>query len=385
MRELLEALAPTLAIGGLSLIVLPLVTPDNATARRIGAWLTIVLLLRYLWWRTSETLPPFDFGFESIAAYIYYVVETVSSLAGVLLLHVLSRTINRSAEADAHPVESHPGGPPLIDMFIPTYNENRDIVLRTIVGALGQDYPNFRVWVLDDGRRDWLRELARSLGAGYLTRADNAHGKAGNMNAALAHVLGLPRRPDVIAVLDADFIATPKFLARAAALLHDPKVAVVQTPQHFFNPDPIQLNLGAAETIPDEQRFFFDVILASKDAHGTAFSCGTSGLVRVRALREIGGFPTESVTEDLLMSIKLSALGYRTAYLNERLTMGLAPEGLHEYLTQRGRWCLGTMQIVHVRSGAHSHAEPCLFSCGCTRWTPCCSGHSGRWRGCSGS
>jgi cellulose synthase (UDP-forming) len=355
--QLLGALAPSLAIGGLALLFLPILPPEHALARRICAWLTIVLLIRYVVWRATATLPSLAFNLQCVVAYAYFVAETGAAFAGLLLLHVLSKTLDRRAEALAHPVATHPGGPPLIDVFIPTYNEKREIVLRTIIGALNQDYPCFRVWVLDDGKRGWLRELASAHGARYLTRSDNAHGKAGNMNAGLAHVMALPRPPDVIAVLDADFIATPQFLTRTAALLHDPDVAVVQTPQHFFNPDPIQLNLGAADVIPDEQRFFFDVILASKDAHGTAFSCGTSGLVRVSALQRVGGFPTESVTEDLLLSIKMTAIGMRTVYLNERLTVGLAPEGLHEYLTQRSRWCLGTMQIVRTAWGPFSRGS----------------------------
>lgn len=346
-----QSFVPLLLVLGLGILLLPNLRPDNKVARALGAALTAALLLRYLFWRLTGTLPPLALEWQSLAAWGFFTVEGLSSLAGLLLLHVLSRTRDRSAEASANPVEGFPDGPPLIDVLIPTYNEQREILYRTIVGAMAQDYPCFRVWVLDDGRRPWLAEMAEGLGAHYRTRGDNKHGKAGNMNAALEHLLNLPEPPDAVAVLDADFIATPVFLRRAAALLHDPKVAVVQTPQHFFNPDPVQLNLGAASTIPDEQRFFFDVILASKDAHGTAFSCGTSALVRASALRAIGGFPTESVTEDLLLSLKMTGLGLRTAYLNEPLTAGLAPEGLQEYLTQRGRWCLGTMQIVRTPWG----------------------------------
>jgi cellulose synthase (UDP-forming) len=160
---------------------------------------------------------------------------------------------------------------------------------------------------------------------------------------------GCPEKSGPAHVLDADFVAAPCFLRRGAALLHDPKVALVQTPQRFFNPDPIQLNLGDAKVVPDEQRFFFDVIMPSKDAHGTAFSCGTSAIIRASALQEVGLFPTESVTEDLLLSLKLKEAGYTSVYLNEQLSIGLAPEGLGEYLTQRGRWCLGTMQIMRTR------------------------------------
>lgn len=352
--DLLPPLAPSfipcLIIMSLGLL-LSLVKPTQPHVRFIGAAVTGVLLVRYLIWRATDTLPPLSFELFPLVNWAFFIIEITGSLAGLILLHVLSRTIDRGAEADANPVEGHPGGPPLIDMLIPTYNEQSEILYRTIIGALSQDYPRFRVWVLDDGKRAWLREMCEELGAHYRIRGDNSHGKAGNMNATFWDLMKLPEPPDVIAVLDADFIATPLFLRRAAALLHDPKAGLVQTPQHFFNPDPIQLNLGDPARVPDEQRFFFDVILASKDAHGTAFSCGTSSMVRSECLERIGGFPTESVTEDILLSIKLTGMGYHTVYLNEPLTAGLAPEGLAEYLTQRGRWCLGTMQIVRTPWG----------------------------------
>jgi cellulose synthase (UDP-forming) len=69
------------------------------------------------------------------------------------------------------------------------------------------------------------------------------------------------------------------------------------------------------------------------------------------ALERAGGFPTESVTEDYLLTLRLKRSGFRTVYLNERLSLGLAPEGLKEYTTQRSRWCLGFMQIIRSEDG----------------------------------
>lgn len=127
--------------------------------------------------------------------------------------------------------------------------------------------------------------------------------------------------------------------------MRDPRVAVVQTPQHFFNEDPVQSNLSLSKVFPDEQRYFFDVVMTSKDAWGAAFCCGTSSLIRFDALIGIGGFPTDSVTEDYLLSLRLRQAGFQTVYLNQQLSLGLVPEGLAEYTTQRGRWCLGFEQI----------------------------------------
>ncbi len=141
------------------------------------------------------------------------------------------------------------------------------------------------------------------------------------------------------------------FLRRCLALFHDPAVGLVQTPQHFFNADPIQHNLGLSRSYPDEQRFFFDHVQPSRDAWGIAFCCGTSSVMRFRAIAEIGGFPTESVTEDFMLTLVLQEHGWKTVYLNEPLTEGLAPEGLKEYVTQRARWCLGLMQIARSDHG----------------------------------
>ncbi len=181
--------------------------------------------------------------------------------------------------------------PPLIDVFICTYNEEEAILEQTIVGALAMDYPNYRLWTLDDGRRPWLEALCERLGCGYITRADNAHAKAGNINNALRRVAALDPPPDFVSILDADFVPTPNFLTRAMTLFHDDDVGVVQTPQHFANPDPMQRNLSVARVWPDEQRYFFDVIMASKDAWDAAFCCGTSSIIRFAPLMAIGGFP----------------------------------------------------------------------------------------------
>jgi cellulose synthase (UDP-forming) len=223
------------------------------------------------------------------------------------------------------------------------------------------DYPNYRVWVLDDGGRPWLQEMCEQLGCGYIARPDNSHAKAGNLNYALAKIAQLPKPPQFVSILDADFVPMPNFLSRGATLFRDETIGIVQTPQHFINPDPIQTNLLATKVLPDEQRFFFDVVMPAKDAWSAAFCCGTSSIIRFAPLMAIGGVPTDSVTEDYLLTLRMKEAGYTTAYLNEPLTLGLAPEGLKEYISQRGRWCLGFMQITRGRSGPFSLTSKLTF------------------------
>jgi cellulose synthase (UDP-forming) len=350
--RILEGAWPGLIAAGFVLALLPWLRRESEVSRTIVVGIGIALMWRYMAWRLLETLPPFGLTADCIAGIVFATTELLSLLSMTLCLFFLTRIKSRSADVEGNlPWLLDRAEVPLVDVLICTYNEDEAILEPTIVGAMAMAYPNFRVWVCDDGRRSWLKELCARHACEYITRHDNAGAKAGNINNALAHLAVLPKRPEFVSILDADFVPTSNFLTRALALFRDESVGIVQTPQHFTNPDPIQGNLSLARVWPDEQRYFFDVVMASKDAWGVAFCCGTSSVLRFSALTEIGGFPTESVTEDYHVTLRLRAAGYQTVYLNEPLSFGLAPEGLKEYITQRSRWCLGFVQICRSSSG----------------------------------
>ncbi len=310
----------------------PLLTRD----RILFGLTTGSLLIMYALWRWHDTLPTFAFSVQNFWQYFFFAFEALADRSG-------------QADAAQDRMESEGDFPP-VDIFICTYDEPLEILEKSILTALALDYPDATVWVLDDTRRKWLREYCAAAGARYVTRDSNRHAKAGNLNNGLAVTAAQTNAP-IILVLDADFAPRPDFLKRTVGLLSNPDVAVVQTPQFYYNPDPIQHNLLAAQSWVDDQRFFFDIFQPAKDAWGCAFCVGTSFIVRRDRLNEIGGFPSQAISEDINLTYTMLARGYETWWLNEKLSIGLSAEGIPEYITQRARWCLGTIQVALLRDG----------------------------------
>jgi cellulose synthase/poly-beta-1,6-N-acetylglucosamine synthase-like glycosyltransferase len=325
----------------------PLLTRD----RILFGLTTGSLLIMYALWRWHDTLPTFAFSVQNFWQYFFFAFESFAIVYTLMSIVILFRSIGRSGQADyAQQKMEREGDFPPVDIFICTYDEPLEILERSILTALALDYPEATVWVLDDTRRGWLRAYCAEAGARYITRADNKDAKAGNLNNGLALTAAQTNAP-VILVLDADFSPHRDFLKRTVGLLLNPDVAVVQTPQFYYNPDPIQHNLLAAQSWVDDQRFFFDIFQPAKDAWGCAFCVGTSFIVRRDRLNEIGGFPSQAISEDTNLTYTMLARGYETWWLNEKLSIGLSAEGIPEYITQRARWCLGTIQVALLRDG----------------------------------
>ncbi|MGB0670794.1 MAG: glycosyltransferase [Rhodospirillales bacterium] len=347
---MIEAMAPCALVVAAFILLSQIAGPQATWARWLVLALTVALVVRYLPWRLAETVATSDILTpEGVWVWFLFAIECVfiADLLKILLLRC--RFEDRSAEADANQraLESRPESLwPSVDVFIPTYNEPLDVLERSIIGAKNLDYPSFTVHVLDDGDRVWLREFCQAQGVNYITRSQHIHAKAGNINNALARTSGT-----LVAVFDADFVPYRWFLKRCVGFFDDEKIGIVQTPQHFFNRDPVQRNLWIADRWPDEQRLFFDHLAPSLDAWNAMFCCGSCAVLRRKAVEAIGGIPTQSITEDILTTLEMLRAGYATRYLNERLSIGLAAESLEAFYVQRQRWCQGGIQTLFLRSG----------------------------------
>ncbi len=348
---LLQLLAPILFVLGAIHILGPNLPMSRGWARACVFAAVWLIVARYVSWRLFSTvLPAHGARYEVGWVWFCFAVEIFALFDALILYVTFLRTTDRRAEADRHETRLRTLAPnklPSVDVYIPTYNESLDVLEKTITGALSLDYPNFNVWVLDDGRRPWLKTFCEEKGTGYLTRPNNTHAKAGNINHALTKTSA-----DFVAIFDADFVPQRNFLTRTLGFFNDPTVGIVQVPHAFYNHDPMQANLALRKTQPDDQRFFFEAILPSRDAWNAAFCCGSNSVTRREALRQVGdALPTTSITEDMMLSLALLRKGYVTRYLCERLAFGLAPENTKAFFVQRQRWARGAMQILFQADG----------------------------------
>jgi cellulose synthase (UDP-forming) len=222
-----------------------------------------------------------------------------------------------------------------VDVYVCTYDEAAEVVMATLAGCRALTYPH-TTWLLDDGRRPEMEELAKLAGARYLTRPDNSHAKAGNLNAALPRTDG-----DLVLVLDADHVPMPDTLDALVGYFDDERMAIVQTPHDFFNHDSAQHYAVGRH----EQSLFYRVVCPGKDRHGAAYWCGSAALINRHALLEIGGVATETIAEDFHTTIRLLRHGWRSRYHDEVLVQGLAPHDLDGYLLQRDRWARGNLAV----------------------------------------
>lgn len=302
------------------------------------------LTVRYLLWRTFETLT-FQTPESTIFGYVIYASELIAFVTLLLgYFQMVGRKDHQPTDKADLPEtlnETFDGKLPRVDVFLCTYNEPINVIYRSLVGCKAMDYANKTVYLCDDGDREEMAELAEKLGVQYISREKNTHAKAGNMNNAMEYSTG-----DLIAVFDADHVPTQNYLTETLGFFGDDQLAFVQTPQHFFTPDPFQRNLVSNDVMNNEQDLFFHVIEPGNDYWGAAFFAGSGAIFRRDALEEIGGFAVETITEDVHTGLRLHSQGWKSIYYDKDLSAGMAQDSFSDFVKQRIRWGRGMAQIL---------------------------------------
>nr|WP_204368565.1 glycosyltransferase [Neosynechococcus sphagnicola] len=336
-------LVPTVILLLIVLGVMQVSPRPRPWSRRIVVTLLLVLTLRYFLWRSLSTLNLSD-PLNGVFSLGLFLLEMIVLSSTTIQLFLMLNVKERHQEATQKSRAVLEGiFTPTVDILIPTYNEPTFILRRTVLGCQALDYGFKRIYLLDDTQRPEVAELAVQLGCEYLTRTDHRYAKAGNLNHAIARTDG-----ELIVVFDADFVPTRNFLTRTVGFFQDATLGLVQTPQCFYNSDPIARNLGLENILTPEEEVFYRQIQPIRDGAGSVICSGTSFVVRRTALDAAGGFVTDSLSEDYFTGIRLAAQGYRLVYLDEKLSAGLAAENISAHATQRLRWARGTLQAFFI-------------------------------------
>jgi cellulose synthase (UDP-forming) len=302
----------------------------------------------YLGWRVLFSVP---FGKGSVA-----VVGNLL-LLGVELLGFAESLVMycNLMGLRAHPLPVIPDDAwPEVDIFIATYNEPVELLYKTVNGCNHLRYPNpkkVHIWICDDNRRPEMRALAEKMGVGYFDRPDNQGAKAGNLNHALARTSA----PFVV-TLDADMIPQSRFLLNTIPYFVDAelrcagkseeehiRLGLLQTPQAFYDPDVFQHALYSERRAPNEQDFFYRTIEPAKTSTNSVIYGGSNTVLSRKALEDIGGFYTGSITEDFATGLLIESAGYVSLALPEPLASGQTPHTFREHIQQRTRWGRGVI------------------------------------------
>ena len=327
--------------------------------KKLWFWLMTVTSVIYILWRLFFTLPLHAGIVSLVAGIALFVAEFISMLEAVI--HYICMSKDKAPE---FPVISE-SDYPHVDVLIATHSEEPELLFKTINGCKHMDYPDpskVHIYLCDDNDRPEMAKLAQKMGVGYFGLSGNKLAKAGNLNNALSKT-----DSPLVVTFDADMIPRSNFLMETVPYFSLPemildhgewrkrteeeidpnyKIGFVQTPQSFYNPDLFQFNFFAENNIPNEQDYFFKEVNVGRNSSNSAIYAGSNTLISRRALEEVGGIRTKTITEDFATGIDIQAKGYTCFAIDEVLASGLAPDDFPNLLKQRQRWGRGCVQTI---------------------------------------
>ena len=235
---------------------------------------------------------------------------------------------------------------PSVAVFLPSCGEDLALLNQCFYYISKIDYPNYKVYSLDDSNRSTVKSMANRYGFEYIAREDGSWKKSGNLRNAFAQT-----NEELILILDADFAPHSSIIKEMAWTFYDdPDLGLLQTP-HFFRPEKRQniLERGANQI----QLVFWKVIQNSRDkiGRGSAICCGSNSMFRRASIEPHGGTALANRSEDVCSGLLVvsttapSGNKYKLRYLPLCLATGLSPNTLSSYVNMLNRWVSGCYQV----------------------------------------
>jgi len=333
--------------------------------RRFIYFLAIALSIIYLLWRIFFTIPWHANIFTLIFALLLVISEILSNATGFIL--IFFRMLSTKKKMNLIIPNYEPKQPlPDIDIIVVTHNENVDLLRKTINAATYLNYPDkskVHIVVADDGNRPEVQALAKHYHVGYSGMENNKQAKSGNINHTLAKL-----HSPLFAIFDTDMIPFSTFLRNTVPLFtenfqqlkddpdHTEPLGFVQTPQSFYNADIFQFNLFSEKIIPNKQDFFSRDVNILNGGNKRALFTGSNAVFLRSAVDEVGGFPTDTITEDFELGTMLNMAGYISLATKVPQSSGITPIDMKGVIKQRTRWARGVIQScrnLHIFTNPH--------------------------------
>jgi len=288
----------------------------------------------------------------ALAASLVYLVwratATISGAAWWLALPLLALEAHAAASLGVltfslwdlnavHPPELRRTTEHRVAILIPAGVGPLDMLLPTIASAVALR-PAHETFVLEDADRPEVSRLALDLGAKTLLVPQSSGTGASLLNHALAAV-----DADLIAVVEAGWVADPGFLTDTLGYFDDPKLAVVQTPLCSYETATSGRWTARRRS---ERAFFHRLLQPGRNRWGAALWCGTGSVVRVSALLDIGGVAAATPAPELATTLRLHCRGWRTVHHDAVLTRGLTAVSAGRYRQERIQRGVAAMGVL---------------------------------------
>jgi cellulose synthase/poly-beta-1,6-N-acetylglucosamine synthase-like glycosyltransferase len=240
---------------------------------------------------------------------------------------------------------------PFVSLHVPAHNEPPDMVIETLRSLLRLDYPRYEIVVIDDNTDDealWrpVEQWCGAHGVKFAHLSDWPGYKSGALNFALGECVD--PATEIVGVVDSDYQIDPGFLRRCVPLFRDASVGFIQAPQDYrdWGASPYLRRLYYS------YKYFFAVSQPSRNERDGAIFAGTMGLIRRRAIEQVGGWDEWCITEDAELSLRLLRAGWSGLHVDASMGHGVMPLTFEALKSQRYRWCFGGIQILreHLRS-----------------------------------
>lgn len=223
----------------------------------------------------------------------------------------------------------------MLTTFVP--GEPYEMTVKTLEAMVAVTYPH-TTYLCDEGDDPYLKKVCEELGVVHVTREIKVNAKAGNINNALKQATG-----EITIILDPDHIPAPNFIDRVLPYFENDEIGYAQCVQAYYNQNESLIAKAAAE----QTYHFYGPMMMSMNRYGTAQAIGANCAFRRSALDSIGGHAA-GLSEDMHTAMQLHAKGWKSVYVPEALSRGLAPATLSAFYKQQLKWSRGTFELLFV-------------------------------------